>query len=452
MHNRPLVICSRSVVLPEGIRPASIFVEDGRISSITAYDDRPHGFAVHDHGELPLLPGLVDTHVHINDPGRADWEGFESATRAAAHGGVTTLVDMPLNSIPATTTVEALSEKRHAAHGKCWVDVGFWGGAVAENADQRAALHEAGVLGFKCFLVPSGVDEFSHLNEQQFRKAAQQVASLGSVLLVHAELPDPVERALAALSPADDVRSYATYLKTRPDQAELAAIDLCVRVCRETRARLHIVHLATAQAVPLLEAARADGLPITVETCPHYLTFAAEHIAAGATEYKCAPPIRSAQNREQLWQALERGQIDLIASDHSPCPPHMKHRERGDFLKAWGGIGSVEIALPAVWSEAKRRGFGLDAIARWQSAEPALLAGLQGRKGAIRVGHDADFVVFDAGETWAPNVSGGALHCRHKLTPYDGLELSGVVLATYLRGRMIFSHDQPMGEPSGELL
>lgn len=450
MHSRPVVVCSRAVVLPDGIRPAAIFVEDGRIAGIGEYHERMQGYAVHDHEAWHILPGLVDTHVHINEPGRTEWEGFDSATRAAAAGGVTTLVDMPLNSIPATTTAAALYQKRAAAHGRCWVDLGFWGGAVAENEAQRAALLAAGVLGFKCFLVPSGVNEFTALNAEQFRRAAQQAAQLDTVLLVHAELPGPVEQAVSALPADADARRYATYLATRPEQAELQAIELAIEVCRETHARVHIVHLSSARALGLIERARMMGLPLSVETCPHYLTFAAEEIEDGATEFKCAPPIRSADNRQQLWNGLMRGAIDMIVTDHSPCPPAMKLRESGDFLKSWGGIASLQLSLSAVWTEAKWRGFGLDAVARWMSAEPALLAGLQGRKGAIRVGHDADFVVFQPDDVQRVNAQ--PLYHRHPLTPYYDDELYGVVRASYVRGHMVYSAGTLMGHPTGELL
>ena len=450
MSQQPLVIRSRVVVLPDGIRPATIMVEDGRIASIGDYDASTSGYTLHDHESLAILPGLVDSHVHVNEPGRTHWEGFDSATRAAAVGGVTTVIDMPLNSVPATTTVAALEEKRAAARGRCWVDVGFWAGAVAGNEGDRAGLHQAGARGFKCFLVPSGVDEFSSLSEAEFASAAGQIAQLSRVLLVHAELPGPVERALAALEPDEDRTCYATYLKTRPDQSELDAIELVIRVCRDTGARLHVVHLATAEALPMLQSARAEGLRVTVETCPHYLIFDAESISDRATEFKCAPPIRSADNREQLWAALTRGSIDLVATDHSPCPPDLKQKDSGDFLSAWGGIASLQLALPATWTEAKRRGHGLDSITRWLSQEPAKLAGLGDRKGAIRVGYDADLTVFDAEQLW--RVDGHALEHRHKLTPYHGRELSGVVRATYLRGHNIHAQGRLVGQPTGELL
>src|SRR5436190_21985971 len=337
-----LVVRSERVLLPDGTRPAAIHISNGRITQVGPYEDRASGDAELNAGATVVMPGLVDTHVHVNDPGRADWEGFEHATRAAAAGGVTTLVDMPLNSVPATTTVEGLKAKKSAAHGRCHVDVAFWGGVVPGNSEDLAPLAQAGVLGFKCFLSPSGVDEFEHVAEADLRQALPVLASRGLPLLVHAELP------ALLLEPDGDPRAYRTWLHTRPPAAEVAAIELLGRLASEYDAHVHIVHLAAAEALPVIRQLRGDGVQLTVETCPHYLTFTAEAIRDGATAWKCAPPIRSASNREALWQALNAGDIDLIASDHSPAPAALKGVDDGDFVSAWGGIASLQLGLPAI--------------------------------------------------------------------------------------------------------
>lgn len=414
-----LTLRSARVVLPEGVRAAEIRVEDGRIAAIRALDTPPAETSV-------IMPGLVDTHVHINEPGRTDWEGFETATRAAAAGGITTLVDMPLNSIPATTTVAALEAKRAVSAGKCAVDVQYWGGVVPGNASQLKPLRQAGVLGFKCFLVPSGVDEFQHVTESDLRLAMPVLADLGVPLLVHAELPHALRNVQG------NPQHYANFLASRPPAAEDEAIALMIRLCREFRTPVHIVHLSNAGSLEKIERARGDGLLLTVETCPHYLFFEAESIADGATEYKCAPPIREAQNRGQLWDALGRGLIDMVVTDHSPCPPAMK---RGDFATAWGGIASLECALSAVWTEARKRGYGLERLAQWMSERPARLAGLAARKGRIAVGYDADLVLWNPEARWKCRAE--QLHQRHKVTPYAGLELDGLVEATYVAGKKV---------------
>jgi allantoinase len=427
------ILRSRRVVLPDGMRPAAVCVRDGVIHDIRPFESR----CDEDVADLVLLPGLVDTHIHINEPGRAEWEGFATATRAAAAGGVTTLVEMPLNSIPATTSPAAYLAKVQAAQGQCRVDVGFWGGVVPGNAGSIADMLDAGCLGFKCFLMPSGVPEFEHVEERDLRCAMPEIARRGAVLLAHAELP-------AFLRPVEgDVRCYANYLHSRPPAAENRAIELLIRLCRDTGCRIHIVHLSSAEALPVLKSARADGLPVTVETCPHYLTFDAGGITDGATEFKCAPPIRDAGNREALWDALREGVIDLVATDHSPCPPEMKRSDTGDFSAAWGGIASLQLGFAAVWTEARRRGFGIEQVARWMSAAPAKLAGLAHRKGAIRPGCDADLVLWEPAEEFV--VDPAALHHRHKLTPYAGRRLAGVVKRTYLRGQPIELDQAPRG-------
>ena len=358
------LIRSRRVVLPEGTEACALKIRDGRIAAIESYDS-----AVDlDAGDRYILPGLVDTHIHINEPGRTEWEGFRTATRAAAAGGYTTLVDMPLNNLPATTTVPNLHAKESAARGQCLVDYGFWGGVEAGNQDHVAALAEAGVLGYKCFLIDPGIHGFSMVNRTQLEAASPAVARSGLPLLTHAEVPGPVERASQHL---EHWEVYSTYLASRPDAAEVEAIRLMIELCRKYRFRVHIVHLSSGEALPDLGAARAEGLPITVETCPHYLHFAAEKIPDGATLFKCAPPIRSRANRETLWEALQNGDIDLIATDHSPCLPEMKQRGNGSFREAWGGIASVQLALPVIWTEAKRRAIPMERVVRWMSEQPA---------------------------------------------------------------------------------
>jgi allantoinase len=425
-------------------------VRDGRIAEIARPGDVGAAVHVHDAGDAVVMAGLVDTHVHVNDPGRSEWEGFETATRAAAAGGVTTVLDMPLNSIPATTTVAALEEKRAAAHGRCHVDVGFIGGVVPGNVRDLGPLAHGGVLAFKCFLVESGVEEFQQVSEPDLRAAMPVIASLGLPLMVHAELPDPIRRAVAALDVDADPRCYGTWLMTRPPEAEEEAIRLLVALSRETRARVHIVHVAAAGAIPLLRVARREGLPITAETCPHYLVFSADSIPDGATHFKCAPPIRERTHGEALWAALRDGDLDMIASDHSPCPPALKLRDEGNCLRAWGGIASIQLALPAVWTCAPAHGATVADVARWMSERPAHIAGLAARKGAIARGRDADFVVWEPEAAFT--VDGRTLQHRHKLTPYDGMRLRGAVRETWLRGERVYDRGDFPTPPGGTLI
>ncbi|MGH9931285.1 MAG: amidohydrolase family protein [Pyrinomonadaceae bacterium] len=466
-----LVIRGSRVVLPDSIAAASIHIAGGTIVDIGSYENVPEGCELIEADDASLvMAGLVDTHVHINEPGRTEWEGFATATRAAAAGGVTTLVDMPLNSIPPTTTVAGLRKKSESARGKCSVDVGFWGGVVPGNTGEFAALAAAGVMGFKCFLIHSGVDEFPNVTEDDLRAALPELSRLGALLIVHAELPGPISRTGIPARPSSKIAAttvefgdcptspgmnvcpteYATFLASRPRAAEDEAVALMIKLSREFGTRVHIVHHSSADSLSLLREAKTAGLKITAETCPHYLMFAAEEIPDSATEFKCCPPIRERENREQLWSALAGGTIDMIVSDHSPCPPAMKLRESGDFLQAWGGISSLQLRLPIVWTESSRRGFPLPDLARWLGSAPARLVGLEGRKGLIANGYDADIVIWNPAKQF--RVEGTALHHRHKLTPYEGRLLDGVVEKTFLRGRKIYDSGEFIGEPQGLLL
>ncbi|HXI24521.1 MAG TPA: allantoinase AllB [Pyrinomonadaceae bacterium] len=450
MHEPDLCIRGRRVVTKHGVGPASLHITRGYISSISIFEDVPSSAldVIEADPESIVMPGLVDTHVHVNEPGRTDWEGFETATRAAAAGGVTTIVDMPLNSIPATTTLDGLKAKLAAAEGKLHVDTAFWGGVVPGNTSELEKLWEAGVVGFKCFLIHSGVDEFPNVTENDLREAMPVLARLGASLIVHAEVPGPVEACCQSIG-GEPSSSYQTFLKSRPREAENEAVAIMIRLARETGCRIHIVHHSSVEALPLLRNAKRFGLPLTVETCPHYLHFAAEDIPDCATEFKCCPPIRERENRELLWEAVRDGTIDFIVSDHSPCPPEMKLREQGDFMEAWGGISSLQLRLPIMWTEASARGFTIEDLTKWLCREPARQVGLN-LKGAIKDGHDADIVIWNPDKEFT--VEPSMIEHRHKLTPYKGETLRGVVEKTFVRGQMVYDDDAFVSSLTGSIV
>jgi allantoinase len=441
-----LLVRGERVVLPGGMQSAAIDIADGRILEILPYAHTDAAAGTIDAGPLVVMPGIVDTHVHINEPGRTSWEGFDTATRAAAAGGITTLVDMPLNSVPATTTASALEAKRRAAEGQCHVDVGFWGGVVPGNTPELEGLARAGVAGFKCFLSPSGVDEFESVSEADLREAMPVLSRLGLPLLVHAELPQH----LRSGDPAADPARHDSWLATRPAEAEEAAVALMIALSREFDVRVHIVHVAAAGVIPLLAAARPAGVSITAETCPHYLTFCAAEIPDRRVDFKCAPPIRARQHREALWEGLRDRVLDLVATDHSPAPPDVKGIAWGDFFAAWGGIASLQLALPAVWTEARDRGFTPVDVSRWMAEAPARLAGFDRRKGRIAPGCDADLVLWDPDAEM--DVRPGILHHRHTVTPYAGRRLAGCIDRTILRGATVFANGQLQDSAWGRLL
>ena len=437
-----LIVRGRRVVVPGGERPASIHIDRGRIVSIGDVSDAPAGAEIVECGDFVVSPGIVDSHVHVNEPGRTEWEGFDTATRAAAAGGITAIVDMPLNSIPATTTVAALQAKRDAARGRCHVDVACWGGVVPGNERELEPLIDAGVRGFKCFLVPSGVDEFAHVGEDTLRRAMPVLARRDVPLLVHAELPQFL------IPHSGRAASYRDYEATRPVDAEVRAIHMMAALARDTGARVHVVHVSSAAGVEAIAAAKASGIGISGETCPHYLALADDEIADGATEFKCAPPIRGATDRDALWRGLAEGTLSLVATDHSPAPPSMK--SPGDFVRAWGGIASLELSLAVVWTSARGRGVTPRDLSVWMSEAPAALAGLSDRKGRIAAGADADLMVWDPEKEFV--VAAERLQQRHKLTPYAGRTLRGMVHMTFVRGERVWDRGRLVRESSGQLL
>ncbi|SDI84641.1 allantoinase [Frankineae bacterium MT45] len=423
---------ARRIVSADDETSGLLRIRDGRVESLHPFDDL---------GDLPpteiltldddhvLLPGLVDTHVHVNEPGRTEWEGFATATAAAAAGGVTTLVDMPLNSIPPTTTMAGLEAKRSAAQGQLQIDVALWGGAVPGNLEELEPLWRAGVVGFKCFLLPSGVDEFPPLSPSELREAMARIKSFDGLLIAHAE-----DQSVLDTAPAPNGRSYRDFMNSRPPEAESSAIAMLLDTVRATGCRTHIVHLSAAGALPAITAAKSEGLPLSVETCPHYLVLTAETVPDGATQFKCCPPIRDEANRERLWDGLREGLIDCVVSDHSPCTPELKLLDQGDFGAAWGGISSLQSGLPLMWTAASQRGLQLSDLVRWMAVRPAALAGL-GKRGTLDVGAPADFSIFAPEETFTVDPAG--LRYRNPITPYAAATLRGVVKQTYLRGELI---------------
>ena len=444
----PYALRSRRVITDGGEIAATVVIADGKISAVLAYDETP-SCPVEDLENKVLMPGLVDTHVHINEPGRTEWEGFNTATQSAAAGGITTVVDMPLNCTPVTTSVGALQQKLDALGDQLWVDCGFWGGVVPDSLDDLDDLLKAGVLGVKSFTIHSGIDDFPQVDETHIRRALPIIAAHNVPYLIHAELDRN------DTPPAEIGSSYQSFLASRPRRWENDAIDMVIELAKEAQAagympHLHIVHLSSAEALPAIEQARAAGIDITAETCPHYLTLFAEACPDGKTLYKCCPPIREDENRTALWQGLAQGAIEFVVSDHSPCTPQLKHLDSGDLERAWGGISSLQFGLPLIWTEARERGFSLVEVVDWMATRPALFAGMQGRKGRIAPGYDADLVVFD--DSAAFTICAEIIKYKHKITPYEGREVIGVVERTLLRGREIFAGGDIVGTPHGRPL
>ena len=437
MSGLDLVVVARRAVVGGEVRPARVGVTGGRIVAVAGWDDDLTGAeTVTLAGDEVLLPGLVDTHVHVNEPGRTEWEGFATATAAAAAGGITTILDMPLNSVPATVDVPALEVKRAAARARVHVDVGFWGGAVPGNTGDLRPLHDAGTYGVKCFLLDSGVPEFPPLGPAGLRAALRELTAYDGLLIAHCEDP-------ATIEDAPPGRDYAGFLASRPPAAETRAVRALVDAAAETGARVHVVHVSAAEVLPVLRDAVARGVRVTAETCPHYLALAAEEVPAGATQFKCCPPVRDAANRDALWAGLADGTLTCVVSDHSPCAPELKRFDTGDFGAAWGGISSLQLALPVVWTAARERGVPLADVVRWMAERPAALVGLA-TKGAIAPGRSADLVAFAPDAAF--RVDPAALRHRHAVSPYAGRTLHGVVRATWLRGR------RTGGAPAGRLL
>ncbi len=436
-------IISHRVLTPKGERPAAILIQEEKIMDVVSISEIPSDCPVEDMKNDVVMPGLVDTHVHINEPGRTDWEGFETATKAAAAGGITTLVDMPLNCIPVTTTVDALNQKIAATKNQLWVDCGFYGGLIPDNLQDIESLADAGVLGFKAFLSHSGIDEFPNINEKHLREALPIFANKGIPILVHAELENGAIQ-------SENHSTYKSFQDSRPKSWENNAVKLLIQLSKEFDARIHIVHLSSADILAEIAQTRNDGYPISVETCPHYLHFSSEHISDGDTRFKCAPPIWESDNKEKLWSGLENGLINFITSDHSPCTAELKNLEVGDFEKAWGGISSIQFTLPVIWTECKTRGYSMDQLINWMSKQPAKFIGKDQQKGQISPGFDADLVCWNPDEKYI--IQKEAIHHKNKLTPYEGESLYGVVNATFLRGQKVYENGEFLGNPTGKII
>jgi allantoinase len=448
MHSGAFGIYGKQVVTPDGIREAVILINGGTIAGLVEPSAVPDGMPLENAGHAIVMPGLVDSHVHVNEPGRTEWEGFETATRAAAAGGITTIADMPLNSNPVTTTLDAFKIKQRSTANKLFVDCAFYGGVVPGNAASLEAMIDAGVVGFKCFLTHSGIDDFPNVVESDLLAAMPILAKRGIPLLVHAELEHDHDREAAAKAWTDE-RSYKSFLESRPRRWEDDAIRLMIRLCDQLNCKVHIVHLSSADLMPEINQA-TQRLPFTVETCPHYLTFAAEEIPDGDTRFKCAPPIRERENREKLWAGLKDQTIKIVVSDHSPCVPDLKFIDQGDLKKAWGGVSSLQFRLPAVWTEASKRGFTLENLTDWLCVQPANFLGLGDRKGKLAKGYDADVVIWDSAALTSFNADN--IHHKNKETPYEGRELRGLVRKTYLRGRKIYDNGKITIPASGQQL
>jgi len=438
---------SQRAIIDGEMRGATIVIKDGLVAQILAVDAIVD-CDIEDVGDHVIMPGLVDSHVHINEPGRTAWEGFNTATQAAAAGGITTLVDMPLNCIPVTIDKASFQEKLDSVHDKLWVDCGFWGGIVPHSVDDLDELLAAGVLGCKSFLIDSGIEEFPEMHAQDLRRAMPIMAKHQVPYLIHAELD-------CGAQPAQITEKYQSFLDSRPKSWENNAIDMMIDLNRELKAQgqdchVHIVHLSSAEAIANIEVARKDDIRLTIETCPHYLTIASEDIPDGKTLFKCCPPIRENDNRERLWLGLDDGAIDFIVSDHSPCTPELKHIDTGDIEKAWGGISALQFGLPLIWTEAKTRGYQLTHLAHWMSAQTAKFIGLDHVKGQIKVGYHADFVVFDDAKEY--EITNAMIKHKNKITPYEGRTVVGEVLTTYLRGQKVYHNDQFLNSPVGQPL
>ena len=438
-----LALTSQRVMTSRGERPGAILICGEKILDVVSIQEIPSDCPVEDIGNDVIMPGLVDTHVHINEPGRTDWEGFETATKAAASGGITTLVDMPLNSIPVTTTVDALKQKFLVTQDQLWVDCGFYGGLIPGNLHDLESLADAGVLGFKAFLSHSGIDEFPNITEEHLREALPVFTKKGVPVLVHAELENDVIA-------SEDHSTYKSFQDSRPKSWENNAVKLLIQLCQEYGAQIHIVHLSSSDVLTEIAQTQNDGFPISVETCPHYLHFSSEHISDGDTRFKCAPPIWESDNKEKLWSGLENGIINFITSDHSPCTAELKNLDAGNFEKAWGGISSIQFTLPVIWTECKQRGYSLDQLINWMSTQPAKFIGKDHQKGQISSGYDADLVCWNPDKIYT--ITKDAIHHKNKLTPYEGESLYGLVYKTFLRGQKIYDNGEFLDNPTGKII